>query len=241
MLFRSADFLVSYIDPATGLPKPSYDLWEEQYMTTTYTTAVVYAALSAAADLADERRDENHAVAWRSAASDIAEAAERHLVNRERQALYKGLRRRPDGTYQPDQTIDMSSIYGAFMFGLFPADSDIVERAVRTARRVFSVSPDQPGVPRYENDNYRRQDPSSLGNWWFVTSLWLAQFDLEKGDAASAHKTLEWVCKHAWKTGVLCEQIDPQTETEQSVSPLSWSQAEYVSTVLDTITKGSKK
>ena len=241
MVVPMADFLASYIDSSTGLPKPSYDLWEEQYMTTTYTTAVVYAALSAAADLADDNHDDGHAVAWRSAASDIAEAAQKYLVNHDRDALYKGLRRHADGSYEPDQTIDLSSIYGAFMFGLFSADSGIVERAVQTARRVFNVSPDRPGVPRYENDNYRRRNPASLGNWWFVTSLWLAQYDLEKGDAASAHKTLAWVRAHARKTGTLCEQIDPETETEESVSPLSWSQAEFVSTVLDTITKGASK
>ena len=241
MVVPMADFLASYIDSSTGLPKPSYDLWEEQYMTTTYTTAVVYAALSAAADLADDNHDDGHAVAWRSAASDIAEAAQKYLVNHDRDALYKGLRRHADGSYEPDQTIDLSSIYGAFMFGLFSADSGIVERAVQTARRVFNVSPDRPGVPRYENDNYRRRNPSSLGNWWFVTSLWLAQYDLEKGDVASARKTLAWVRAHARKTGTLCEQIDPETEEEESVSPLSWSQAEFVSTVLDTITKGTSK
>lgn len=241
MVVPMADFLASYIDSSTGLPKPSYDLWEEQYMTTTYTTAVVYAALSAAADLADDNHDDGHAVAWRSAASDIAEAAQKYLVNHDRDALYKGLRRHADGSYEPDQTIDLSSIYGAFMFGLFSADSGIVERAVQTARRVFNVSPDRPGVPRYENDNYRRRNPASLGNWWFVTSLWLAQYDLEKGDAASAHKTLAWVRAYARKTGTLCEQIDPETEAEESVSPLSWSQAEFVSTVLDTITKGASK
>ena len=145
---------------------------------TTYTTAVVYAALSAAADLADDNHDNGHAVAWRAVASDIAEAARKHLVNRDRDALYKGLRRHADGSYEPDQTIDLSSIYGTFMFGLFPADSDIVERAVRTARRVFSVSSDHPGVPRYENDNYRRRNPASFGNWWFVMSLWLAQYKI---------------------------------------------------------------
>ena len=241
MVVPMADFLASYIDSSTGLPKPSYDLWEEQYMTTTYTTAVVYAALSAAADLADDNHDDGHAVAWRAVASDIAEAARKHLVNRDRDALYKGLRRHADGSYEPNQTIDLSSIYGTFMFGLFPADSGIVERAVQTARRVFNVSPDRPGVPRYENDNYRRRNPASLGNWWFVTSLWLAQYDLEKGDAASAHKTLAWVRAHARKTGTLCEQIDPETEAEESVSPLSWSQAEFVSTVLDTITRGTNK
>ena len=239
MVVPMADFLASYIDSAIGLPKPSYDLWEEQFMTTTYTTAVVHAALLAAADLADERGDNDNAVAWRSAADDIAEAAQKHLVNHERKAFYKGLRRTENGDYTPDSTIDISSIYGAFMFGLFPAESDYVDDAVAAAREVFGVSPDSPGLPRYENDNYRRQNPNSLGNWWFVTSLWLAQYDLEHGKIDDAKKTLNWVRKHAWKTGALAEQIDPENEKEQSVSPLCWSQAEYVSTLLDTTTKSN--
>ncbi len=35
MVLPMADFLAHYVDPRTGLPKPSYDLWEEQFKTTT--------------------------------------------------------------------------------------------------------------------------------------------------------------------------------------------------------------
>lgn len=237
MVVPMANFLASYIDSTTGLPRPTYDLWEEHFLTTTYTTSVVYAALLAAADLAEERHDDDNAVAWRAVADDISVAAQKHLVNDERKSFYKGLKRTSDGEYHPDETIDMSSIYGAFMFGLFPADSDYVEQAVATARELFGATTERPGIPRYENDNYRRRNHDSLGNWWFVTSLWLAQYDLENGNLESAQATLEWTRKHAWKTGALSEQLDPDSEDEESVSPLCWSHAEYISTLLDTITK----
>ncbi|HEY5695853.1 MAG TPA: glycoside hydrolase family 15 protein, partial [Candidatus Saccharimonadales bacterium] len=44
MVMPMANFLASYVDKSTGLPKPSYDIWEEVFETTTYTTSLVCAA-----------------------------------------------------------------------------------------------------------------------------------------------------------------------------------------------------
>src|SRR5262249_10620764 len=46
---RCADFLVAYRHAETGLPAPSYDLWEERYGIWTFTTTTVWAGLQAAA------------------------------------------------------------------------------------------------------------------------------------------------------------------------------------------------
>ncbi|OYX38190.1 hypothetical protein B7Z00_02385 [Candidatus Saccharibacteria bacterium 32-50-10] len=236
MVMPMANFLASYVDSRTGLPKPSYDLWEEVYMTTTYTTAVVHAALLAAADLAEIREDKDSAVQWRSAASDIHEAAGRQLYNTERKAFYKGITVSPDGVVTKDPTVDLSSIFGAFMFGLFPVASDETKSAIATASQLFGLSESQPALPRYENDDYRRSHAEVQGNWWLVTTLWMAQYNLETGDTKAAQVALDWVRDIAWSTGVMPEQVDPLTREESSVSPLTWSQAEYVSTLLDTIT-----
>ena len=48
---RAADFLLEYRDKKTGLPSPSYDLWEEKRGTSTFTASAVYGALCAAAGL----------------------------------------------------------------------------------------------------------------------------------------------------------------------------------------------
>ncbi len=237
MVVPMANFLASYVDDRTGLPKASYDLWEEVYMTTTYTTAVVHAALTAAADLADVREDKDNAVQWRAVAGDIHDAAQRQLYNPDRKAFYKGVLVGKDGEITKDATYDMSSLFGAFMFGLFPVTSDETTAAIATAQEIFHVGDGKYGVPRYENDNYRRSRPESLGNDWFVTSLWLAQYSLEAGQPERAMQVLDWVRSRAWSTGVLNEQIDPVTGEECSVAPLCWSQAEYVSTLLDTITE----
>lgn len=237
MVMPMANFLASYVDKYTGLPKATYDLWEEVYMTTTYTTAVTHAALLAAADLADMRKDSDNAVKWRAAADDLHEAAQRLLYNDERKAFYKGLTTSPEGEISYDDTIDMSSIFGAFMYGLFPVTSEQTTNAVQTAMSVFGYDEDAPGMPRYENDTYRRSHDDIQGNWWFVSSLWLAQYYLETNNVDRAQCILKWVRDNAWNTGVLCEQIDPTTREEVSVAPLSWSQAEYVSTLLDTVTE----
>ena len=206
-------------------------------MTTTYTTSVTYAALLAAADLAEVREDSDNAVKWRSAAEDIRVAAEKQLFNEERQVFYKGVHVKKDGTVVPDETIDMSSLFGGFMYGLFPIGSRETKAAFATAIKVFGQNETtSPGLPRYENDNYHRPDGSDP-NWWHVTTLWLAQYHLETGQKQKAEALLRWVRDSAWPTGVLPEQVNPGTRQDVSVAPLNWSQAEYISTLLDTITE----
>lgn len=237
MVLPMADFLAHYVDTSTGLPRPTYDLWEENFMTTTYTTAVTYAALLAAADLAEIRKDSDNAVKWRAAAEDIRTAAEKHLFNEDRQVFYKGIRTQKDGTIVPDETIDMSSIFGSFMYGLFPVDSRETKASFATALKTFEFNPpEMMGVPRYENDGYNRPEGEAVPNWWFVTSLWVAQYFLETGKVEEAHEILRWTRDSAWSTGVLAEQVNPHSREEVSVSPLCWSQAEYISTMLDTVT-----
>ncbi len=241
MVVPMANFLVHHVDHKTHLPLPSYDLWEEVYATTTYTTAVVYGALLAAADIAETRKDSDNAVKWRAAAEDISGAAHKFLYNPETKCFNKSITVAKNDTTIVDSTIDASSIFGAFMFGLFPTDSDEMKTSVASLKERFAVSKDSPGVPRYENDTYRRSDEKSTGNPWYITSLWLAQYYLEIGNHEDAHDVLEWVQRAAGKTGVIGEQIDPVSKKDVSVAPLAWSQAEYVSTLLDTITGAQRE
>ncbi len=236
MVVPMADFMAGYIDPVTGLPKPSYDLWEEVYLTSTYTTSVVYAALLAAAELAELSNDADSAVKWRSAADDILAAAHKHLYNADRKAFYKGIIVK-DGQIEYNQTIDTSSIFGAFMFGLFPVGSEELDGALESMTAAFQVDGSVSGLPRYEDDNYCRIGGGVPPNWWPIASLWLAQYHIETGQSDSATSILNWVKAHMGSTGILSEQINPLTNTPISVAPLTWSHAEYVATLLDTITE----
>ncbi len=234
MVVPMADFLAEYVDHKTGLPRPSYDLWEEQFIVSTYTVSVVTAALQAAASMAEAYADTDNVVKWRSAADSMSEKAQKLLFNTDRQAFYKGARIARDGTMQLDETIDLSSIYGAFMYGLFATDSDEVRSAVNSACKTLNFSLESPGLPRYEHDTYLRGD-SDQSNWWPIASLWRAQYALESGDTDVALTILRWVKSKMNSTGVLSEQINPRTGLPMSVAPLAWSQAEYMSTLLDTV------
>lgn len=228
-----ANFMAGWIDPQTSLPKATYDLWEEVFLTTTYTTATVYAGLLTAADLADAMEDADSAVRWRSVANDIADAARKQLYNPERRYFYKGILVRKDGTIEKNDTVDSSSVFGAFMFGLFPFESDEIQESIKTLHEALYVNEQSLGVPRYENDNYHRVDPNHIGNPWFITTLWLAQYYMEVGKMEEGLKYFEWVQNKMMSSGVLSEQLHPFNDSFMSVAPLAWSQAEFVSTLLD--------
>lgn len=236
MVKPMADFLADYRDETTHLPKPSYDLWEEIFATFTYTTAVTYGALLAASELAAVAGDSDSAVKWRTAADDIKEAAAKHLYNEDRGVFYKSLSHTKAGITK-DPIIDASSIFGVFMYGLFDSEGPEMKKSVETMITTFKLLDDEPGIPRYENDFYRRSDPSITGNWWFITTLWHAQYLLDKGNNREAKLILDWSKAHALNTGMLGEQINPVTDEVISPAPLTWSHAEYISTMLDYIEK----
>jgi GH15 family glucan-1,4-alpha-glucosidase len=232
---KMADFLVGFIDESTGLPKPSYDLWEEHFITSTYTTSVVYGALEAAAELAEGMDDSDSAVRWRSGADDIKRAAHKHLFDSERKLLLKGLRPNDEGGYERDTTLDMATFYGSFMFGLFEPGSEEIRLTHDAIRSNLVINSDEPGLPRYENDTYFRADDTTQGNWWYITALWRAQYGIEIGDKRIVEDSLRWVNRHIGTSLMLSEQLNPHTGARISVSPLVWSHAEYMATLLDLI------
>jgi GH15 family glucan-1,4-alpha-glucosidase len=236
MIKPMANFMAEFIDETTGLPKPSYDLWEERFLINTHTTAITYASLLAASELASVTGDEESAVKWQNAAEEIQQAAQKYLFNNERGVFYRGLFVE-NGTITYDATIDTAAIFSAYMFGLFPADSNEMKSSIETTVNTFKSTEDRPGLPRYENDEYRRNTPSIEGNWWYITTLWKAQYDIEQGDTESAYKIIQWINSHMLSTGMMGEQIDPLTEDVIAPAPLTWSHAEYVSTLIDLLGK----
>lgn len=235
-----ADFLAEYVDKTTGLPRPSYDLWEEQYITSTYTTAVTFAGLQTAAELAEQYGDSDSAVKWRAASDDIYESAHKHLFNEERSYFYKGIRFASDGSMEFDQTVDLSSFFGAYMFGLFPLDGGEIERAFDTIQSLF-MKDGVMGLPRYEGDDYNRTDGSGLGNYWFITSLWIAQYAEEVGNQELRSAIDEWLHSKIDRSLMLSEQLNPATSEPISVSPLAWSHAEYMAMQLDKLNRPGER
>ena len=99
-------------------------------------------------------------------------------------------------------------------------------------------------MARYENDYYHQvtQDTKNVpGNPWFICTLWLARWLIAKAktkeEMAPALDLVHWVAKRSLPSGVLAEQVHPFTDEPLSVSPLTWSHAEVVSTVVEYLDK----
>ena len=122
--------MVSYRDPKTNLVKPSYDLWEERYGIHTYTCAAVYGALICAADFATMLGKADSASLYAQAAQDLQSAVMQHLYSEEEGYFYKSLTIHEDGTLEYNKTVDNSSSYGVFKFGLLEKDDERLEKAM---------------------------------------------------------------------------------------------------------------
>ena len=105
--------------------------------------------------------------------------------------------------------------------------------SIETIKVIFGINDGKLALPRYNDDPYRRVNPNSQGNYWYISSLWLAQYYLDNNEIDKAIEILNWVKSHTLSTLIMGEQIDPDTDEVISPAPLTWSHAEYVSTLLD--------
>lgn len=228
----AGNFMAEFRDPSTKLPHASYDLWEEKFLTTTYTTAVTYQALVTAADLAEQFEYPDDALKWRAAAAEIASNTA-PLFNDERQAYRKGFLLQPDGSLQYDDTLDVSSMYGPLIFALQGFGLERTKQTLQQLETILLNQSPSGGSPRYEHDAYFASSPPHMGNPWFVTSLWLAQYYVRLNSSDKAVALINWTLEHAVPSGVLSEQVNPSDGTPVSVTPLVWSHAELINTLLD--------
>lgn len=233
---RSADFMVSYRDPKTRLPKASYDLWEEKFGIHTFTSASVYGALTAAAKFAKLLGKEKSEHIYTAAAFEIRQAILTHLYDEKAGIFVKMINVSEKGEIKTDATLDVSSIYGVFAFGVLDIDDPRLTRAIKEVESRLVVHTEVGGVARYEGDIYFRSVSGVPGNPWFITTLWLAQYYIavakKEADFASVHRLLAWAVKYAARSGVLSEQLHPYTGEQLSATPLTWSHSEYVMTIV---------
>lgn len=225
-----AEFMTKYIDEVTGLPHASYDLWEQKFLTSTYTVSSVMAGLTAAAGMADALGHNDDATNWRQATLKMKIAFD---------ALYHpdGYFRKgfllEDGNLRFDDTLDISSLYGAYIFtDLDMHDERLQQTADTIEKRLLDQSPIG-GVIRYEGDGYFLNKQQYKGNPWIVCTLWLAQYYTALKQREKAERLVEWAEQRMLPSGAMSEQFDPENGSPLSVTPLVWSHAELVNTLLD--------
>lgn len=228
----AAKFMCDYIEPTTGLPQASYDLWEEKYGTSTYTSAAVYAALMAASRFAMTLGKDDDARTYQAIAQRLQTAIGTVLYDESIGMFVKQVLHTEDGELIYDKTLDTSSFYGLILFDVFDIDDPRIIKSAKTVKDKLEVHANSKGYIRYENDSYYRMRDADTPNPWVITTLWMAQYQIKKAaklkDLKEPLELLEWTCSHATTGGVLAEQMHPNTRAHVSTAPLTWSHAEYV-------------
>lgn len=195
----AADFLASSVDEV-GLPRASYDFADAKREVSTYTTGATYAALLAAAELAEMAGDQTSSVKWRMAAEDMRQAFREQLLD-EREVI-------PHAT--KDNSASIAALFGAFMFGLVDLDDPIMVRTAEDVERKF-----------WRDDGLFGADDEAD----FVGSLWMAQYYMEADRVADAWRILDAV-----RDALAAGDVGGSTQA-------TWAHAEYVNTLLDTLTR----
>lgn len=239
LIHQPAEFLLHYRDPATGLPLPSHDVWEERRGVHLYTAAAVWAGLRAASAFAKLFGDIDMAMRADEGADQISAAMRSEMVNEDGRfvrRLFLG----PDGTLLQDQTVD-ASMAGCFLFDTFAPDCPEVVRTMQAVEEKLWCRRGIGGVARYEHDYYCRQTDEAPGNPWIICTMWLAKWYMAMGrtvaDLDRPLELLKWATDRALESGVLAEQFHPLDGSPQSVAPLTWSHASFITAVLDYVTR----
>ena len=238
LVTRAADFMESFRDPRTGLPQPSWNLWEDRRAIHTFTCAAVVGGFRAATKFAKLFGDTERAKNYEQAATEVCVAMRGLLYREELGRFARSIQPRADGEFEIDATVD-ASLFGLFYFKAFEPDDPLVYATMRAVEDRLWAKTGIGGLARYEGDGYMRvtSDASKApGNPWFICTLWLAEYRIASAvtleELERSVELLEWTVKHALPSGVLAEQVDPLTGTPLSVSPLTWSHATVVSTIM---------
>jgi GH15 family glucan-1,4-alpha-glucosidase len=211
-----------------------------------FTVAAVIAGLRAAGRLATEFGETERAARYLAGAERMVEGARAVLWNEQAQRFARMATPGPAG-YTLDMTMD-ASLFGLVLLGALPADDPQAALTLQQVKERLWVQTGIGGMARYENDSYHQVETKDTvrvaGNPWFVCTMWLARYQLMRARTAdeleAGLKLVQWAADRALPSGTMAEQLHPYTGDPLSVSPLTWSHAEYVRTVREYINRHSR-
>jgi len=234
LIKRAGNLMLRFRDLETGLPLPSYDLWEERHGVLTFTTSAVYGGLVGAAGFTRAFGEDSLADEFGEAAERMRNAMDRYLYLPEEGRFARMIRMEDGEVAEVDSTVD-SSLFGLFAFGAYGPEDERVVSTMKQVHEKLRLRTPSGGIARYEDDGYYRVSDKTTGNPWFISTLWLAWHHIASARGMEgldkALDILEWTASRAMPSGVLSEQIDPFTGGPLSVSPLTWSHATFVTVV----------
>ena len=238
---RAGTFLAAFLEPESGLPRASVDLWEQHEGQHSYTAAATAAGLDAAAGMAVRHEPPLEAV-FREAAERVRAGIEAELWSEEHGRYLRTRwvgRRDREGEPVPaafttglpypnravlsvdpfDARVDSSLLGLAWPFrAVDPAGTRMRATAAAIERElVLSCG----GVLRHEGDDY------AGGNPWLLTTLWLGLYYRQLGDEEGLRRCLDYAVSRRTDLDLLPEQADRDGKPAW-VLPLAWSHAMLV-------------
>jgi GH15 family glucan-1,4-alpha-glucosidase len=239
LILKCADFMLDFREE-NGLPKASWNLWEDRRGVHAFTCGTVVGGLRAASKFAYLFGEKDRGKKYEKAADKMVSAIEKHLYSKELGRFLRAIETNDDINFQADTAIGASA-YALFYFGAFSPDSELIKKTMRAIEDKLWINNEIGGIARFENDGYMRTSNSVTGNPWFICTLWLADYRIaiakKKEDLNGVLEILEWTCKRALPSGVLAEQVNPITGEGVSVAPLTWSHSTFVATVMNYLRK----
>lgn len=234
----AADFLCGFLDPETGLPLPSVDLWEQTDGQHSYSAAATFGGLVAAAAMAS-RHEPGLEARYRETAERVRAGIERYLWSEEHGRYLRSrwvgrsdeLGEEPPSVFdralryptravrsvdREDARVDSSLLGLSWPFRAVDPDSPRMRATIEAVERELRL--DDGGVLRHEADDY------AGGNPWLISTLWLGLAERQAGDHAGLHASIAYALARQTALGLLPEQVTRDGDPAWVV-PLGWSHA----------------
>jgi len=215
---KGVDHLLEKRDVETGLIGPTFDLWEEKKALHTYTNAAGCAAFRESSKMASILGHDALSVAWLKESKTLQDAIVKHLWDEQNRRFVKSVK-------PTDSAIDTALLGLTYPFSVFEADDPRVLSTSRQIETAFRFASD--GIGRYPGDLYHG------GNPWFITTLWMALYQCELRNYDKARVLIDWCAKHVDELQLFAEQVHKDNGEPISASPLAWSHAMFILSLLD--------
>lgn len=243
-VIKAVAFIEKFVDEDTGLPLPSFDLWEERMGEHTYSTAAIIAGINAAVKIGEYLGAQSDDLGrWKLFASNMQSAMEKQLVDSERNIFFRSTRTKlnPWGPEPSPRTVtikvnskdfyrevttedsrmDISLLGPIVPFSVLDAEHTVARETASEIERLLYCKK-AGGIFRYEGDTY------AGGNPWIISSLWIALYYVKTKEIEKARGYFRWVLKCGTHLDLLPEQVDSHDGKPCWVIPLTWSHAMFV-------------
>ncbi len=236
LILPQAQEIAKQIDPATGLPPATWDVWRRDVSISLFTTCSLYAGLIAARYFAACFSDAAHATRYGVLAEKVKDAIEGRFYSQELGRFVRTLiPGRHSDVFGHDSMLD-SSLFGVSRFGVLPAEDPRVVSTIAAVSDQLWVRTPVGGLTRFEGDMTTEPSVQMLrgipGNPSCTATLWLAQYLIAKAQTVDELKQaiplLEWIITNTGATGLISETAGSTGDAESAHRPSIWSHAEFV-------------